>query len=175
MTSHTPPTADLGALLADGLAAAARGDDAMLLRATVRLLWQERTDGHVCLSLADWQERSVESDGPPFPAAAAWAEALRATGLCGEAGAGDDPADGTPLLPLVLDHHRLYLRRDFAAERTIVRSVQRRISPTPPPPRDRPRTHSVPRPAMAEIAPCRDSDCPAFGPWSHLGTCAPPP
>lgn len=128
MTSQTPPAADLGALLADGLATAARAGDAMLLRATVRLLWQERTDGHVCLSLTDWQQRSAEVDGPPFPPEPAWAEALCATGLCGEAGADDDPADGTPLLPLVLDHHRLYLRRDFAAERTIVRAVQRRLA-----------------------------------------------
>jgi exodeoxyribonuclease V alpha subunit len=121
--------ADLGRALAECLAASTptgAAADHALLRATVRRLWAERALGHTCLPLADWQRRPRDDDGV-FPDSGAWAEALAATGVCA-------PADDSvaPTAPLVLDPvGRLYLRRDFAAERTIAAFVRARLQEPP--------------------------------------------
>ncbi len=108
----------LGELLADTLLRRRPVADPSLLRATIGLLCRERDDGHVCVPLADWHGKARDDGGAAFPALATWRDALRPSGLCG---------DGDPTqvpLPLVLDaRDRLYLRRDFAAERRIVRWV----------------------------------------------------
>ncbi len=124
MNADRADTGDLGGLLAQALAKACQGPD-HLLRATIQKLWNERALGHVCLRLADWQQRADDSGGV-LPALSEWSAGLRLTGLCA------DGATDAPRLPLVLDaEDRLYLRRDFVAERTIARFVQRRLAEPP--------------------------------------------
>ncbi|MBX3463793.1 MAG: exodeoxyribonuclease V subunit alpha [Planctomycetes bacterium] len=109
---------ELAALLA-GHAPAAHRD---LVARTVRLLHHEREAGHVCIALADWQGRATDGDATPFPAAAAWTEALLASGLA--TAAADDP-----LLPLVLDGDgRLYFRRHFRDERRLLAHLEARLA-----------------------------------------------
>jgi exodeoxyribonuclease V alpha subunit len=145
------PTADagepqaLGPRLATLLLAHARGGDPALLRASIEQLCLERDHGHVCLLLAELAGRSRRPQQPTdavaagpddWPALDAFRTALHDSGLCHVL-----PADGTPdaeldgeldtaPLPLVLDAGaRLYLRRDFCAERTIVRWLLPRLQP----------------------------------------------
>jgi exodeoxyribonuclease V alpha subunit len=114
--------AEIGALVARVLAAKATGGDRNLLTATVRTLFGERAGGHVCLALADWQRRPTADGAAAFPELGAWRADLLASGVCEPASAGE------PRAPLVLDDaHRLYLRRDFAAERTIAASIRARV------------------------------------------------
>ena len=118
----TPPTAraasveptipELGDRLAEALGRLADGAARPLLERLVRRLCTDRAEGHVCLLLGALHERA-DDDGP-WPAAAALRAALLATAACQT-----DAPDATPA-PLVLDaEDRLYLLRDFAAERTI--------------------------------------------------------
>ncbi|MGB3967917.1 MAG: AAA family ATPase, partial [Planctomycetota bacterium] len=126
MTDPTTAPPELGDLLADTLLARARPHDPALLRATIVLLCRERANGHVCVPLAAWQGQARAGGAAPFPAPVAWRDQLLASGLCGDG----DPA--APPLPLVLDdHHRLYLRRDFVAERRIARWIRTALA-TPP-------------------------------------------
>lgn len=117
-----PPAANLGDLLGQCLRPHAPAIDQGLWAATIRCLWDERAHGHVCLPLADWQGRASGDTGALFPPVAAWRDALLGSGACGPA------SDQRPGTPLVLDAaNRLYLRRDFVAERTIVAWVQRQL------------------------------------------------
>ena len=111
---------ELGERLADALCRRAIGGDPRVLRHLVRRLGQDRAQGHVCLVLDAVRERA-EDDGP-WPAVSTLRTELLASGLCrteAELGTGRDEV-AAPLVPLVLDAgNRLYLLRDFAAERTI--------------------------------------------------------
>jgi exodeoxyribonuclease V alpha subunit len=114
---------DFGPRLADALTVHAPAADRDLLHASIRLLWRERAEGHVCVPLSIWAERSDEATGNTWPAVAAWRSVLRRSGLCA------DGVDAEPCLPLVLDAaDRFYLRRDYVAERTIAAFVQRRLA-----------------------------------------------
>ncbi|MBL8752023.1 MAG: exodeoxyribonuclease V subunit alpha [Planctomycetes bacterium] len=120
---HEPPIADLGARLAEALGAHAPAATHPLLAQSLRVLWREREQGHVCLPLPAWAGRVADGESEPFPGLAAWRSGLTATGLCAD-GRADEPAS-----PLVLDSgDRLYLRRDFVAERTIARCLQQRLA-----------------------------------------------
>ncbi len=113
---------DVGALLARELVAGCTADGP-LLAASIRTLWRQREQGHVCLQLAAWAGRVGDDEDSPFPATGPWRQALRDSGLCAD---GSDPEPATPLV-LVADD-RLYLRRDFVAERSIVAFVQQRLA-----------------------------------------------
>ncbi|MBL8726849.1 MAG: exodeoxyribonuclease V subunit alpha [Planctomycetes bacterium] len=113
---------ELGALLGDHAAAADRD----LVRRTVQLLFREREAGHVCVRLADWQDRAPDDGAPPFPAAATWTERLLASGICD---AGDRPRAPRPL---VLDGDgRLYFLRHFRDERAVLAHLQARLAGPP--------------------------------------------
>jgi exodeoxyribonuclease V alpha subunit len=115
-----PPLPDLGSLLGRALAARAGGDRELLV-ATVRRLLAERAAGHVCLPLPEHAGQPVDDQGALLPAVPTWRAALLGSGIVG----GPDDADR----PLVLDAaDRLYLRRDFAAERTIAAAIRDRIA-----------------------------------------------
>jgi exodeoxyribonuclease V alpha subunit len=117
---------DIGAPLGATLARLARGGDRELLQRTVALLCRERDQGHVCISLAQWQGSRGAEDGMTFPTAKDWRDQLQATGLC-NAGATDEAP-----LPLVLDaRDRLYLLRHFRAEQRILHFLQDRLSRPP--------------------------------------------
>src|SRR5688572_13870156 len=129
-TVHAEPR-ELGQLLADTLLARVQPADPQLLRDTIALLCRERENGHVCVPLAAWQGAARDDGAVAFPALAAWRDALRGSGLCNSTAGGDcDPAAAP--LPLVLDGtDRLYLRRDFAAERRIVRWIRAALQAPP--------------------------------------------
>ncbi|MCU0866890.1 MAG: exodeoxyribonuclease V subunit alpha [Planctomycetes bacterium] len=142
--SARPDAPELGPRLATLLLPRARGGDPALLRASIEQLCLDRDHGHVCLQLAELAGRSRRAegadDGPAagptdWPALDAWRTALRASGLChvlGANGALDADFDTEAPLPLVLDaQSRLYLRRDFTAERTIARWLLPRLQPLP--------------------------------------------
>lgn len=118
----------LGDELATLLGRRAALQQAALLQRTVRLLYREREAGHVSISLTDWQQRAFDDQSEPFPAAAAWTEQLRASGLCG----GEHTGPTTAPLPLVLDDAgRLYFRRHFRDERRVLEHLQRRLAAPP--------------------------------------------
>lgn len=135
MNATPPPTAtqnpaddaqvpELGERLAEALCRRAIGGDRRVLGRLVRRLCQDRALGHVCLELGALPERPDE-DGP-WPAPAASRATLLASGLCrtettpGPADAAGSASATAPATLLVLDAgDRLYLQRDFAAERTI--------------------------------------------------------
>lgn len=99
---------------------------AELVRDTVRLLCREHEAGHVCLALADWQERRFDADCAPFPAAAAWSEQLLASGVCAS------DFDARAPLPLVLDASgQLYLLRHYRDERRILEQLLPRLDAPP--------------------------------------------
>ncbi len=80
--------------------------------------------GHVCLPLADLVD--AQAPGAP-PDAAAWRQALRASGVVGA------PTD-VQRLPLVLDDEdRLYLQRDFMFERRLAARLAHCVRPLPRP------------------------------------------
>lgn len=115
---------ELGERLAAALCARATGGDRRVLARIVRRLSQDRAQGHVCLLLDAVRERP-DDDGP-WPATAALRRELLASGVCRTDAelTGAELAGGlappAPPAPLVLDAgDRLYLLRDFAAERTI--------------------------------------------------------
>lgn len=116
---NAPPLPDLGALLGRALAARASGDRELLV-ATVELLLGTRAMGHVCLPLAEHCGQPTKTGGQ-LPAAEAWRAALVASGAV----AGPEATDR----PLVLDaNDRLYLRRDFVAERAIAAAIRDRLA-----------------------------------------------
>lgn len=115
-TKHSVPSEptipQLGDRLAEALGRLADGAARPLLERLVRRLCADRAEGHVCLLLGTLHERA-DDDGP-WPSAPELRRALLATTACQT-----DAPDATPA-PLVLDaEDRLYLLRDFAAERTI--------------------------------------------------------
>jgi exodeoxyribonuclease V alpha subunit len=125
----TPP---LGRAVADALLAHRRGGDAALLRATIERLCRDRGDGHVCLHLPTLVGQPRDDDGGTgtparsvWPDLTTWTANLRDSGLCG-----DGSQVPAPTTPLVLDGaQRLYLRRDFVAERTIAAWLAVRLVP----------------------------------------------
>ena len=123
-TGNDAAVPELGERLADALCRRAVGGDRHVLARLVRRLCQDRALGHVCLVLDALPERS-DVDGP-WPTATVLRAALLASGMCRAEGAraGEAGEQGPDALvastPLVLDAgDRLYLHRDFAAERTI--------------------------------------------------------
>jgi exodeoxyribonuclease V alpha subunit len=113
----------IGELLANALLRGRTGADTALLRATIERLCRDRADGHVCLRLDELADTPRDDGAPPWPQLAQWTAALRGSGLC-------DDGNGAEPRPLVLDAaSRLYLRRDFAAERTIRDWLLPRLAP----------------------------------------------
>ena len=107
--------------IADTLVTLAKGGDLDLLRATVALLCQQRDEGHVCVSLQQWQGQQLEGRAA-FPSADAWRAQLFATQLC-NAGAEDAPP-----CPLVLrNNDRLYLLRHFRTEQRLLGFLRARL------------------------------------------------
>jgi exodeoxyribonuclease V alpha subunit len=133
---------DLGARLAQLLLPHASTTDPQLLRATIEQLCLDRGQGHVCLLLDELagEARPTETaterprTGPErWPGLTAWRRELAISGICHVLAPGspvDAELDAAAPLPLVLDGgSRLYLRRDFVAERTIVRWLLPRLQP----------------------------------------------
>lgn len=120
LSPHPDPRPEpqaLGVRLAAALSLHQRGGQAALVRATIERLCRDRGEGHVCLRLPELAATPADPADPAagvWPPLPEWTAALRQSGLC------DDGAPAAPPHPLVLDAAgRLYLRRDFAAERTI--------------------------------------------------------
>ncbi len=125
MRPRPEPGQDLGAELGAMLAARARGDGD-LVRRTVRALFRERQQGHVCVALASLLPD--DADPTPFPAPAEWAGRLLAAGVCQPAAHGS----GEEQLPLVLDEaRRLYFLRHFRDERTVLAGIVARLAQPP--------------------------------------------
>ena len=123
------PAPDLGERLAAALLRRAHGGDAAVLTATIRRLCTDRSLGHVCLALPDRAGSACEPEDSStgalaaWPTLTAWRAELAASGLCG------DGRDAAALHPLVLDRAgRLYLRRDFVAERTLRDWLRQRMT-----------------------------------------------
>lgn len=108
-------TAPLAAMLLQHLPPLATGGDAAALALALTALGQALERGDVCVPLAN-----ATTDVP------ALRRELLASALVGT------DADGDTELPLVLDdQHRLYLRRDFRAERTVAAFVGERLQQPP--------------------------------------------
>jgi exodeoxyribonuclease V alpha subunit len=116
---------DLDIHLADLLARLSGGDDPRL-RLAAALVSHRTGEGHVCADLAATAGRPIVegvADAPVAPDLAAWTAALRVSAVVGS------DADDTPL---VLDGAgRLYLRRYWAYERTLVDDLLARSAATP--------------------------------------------
>ncbi|MBL8725507.1 MAG: exodeoxyribonuclease V subunit alpha [Planctomycetes bacterium] len=125
MNDPLGPAGSLGPHLARALQRQQTQGDRALLAATVQLLDEQRSQGHVCLVLGDWAGRSGATPSHVLPPAAAWRAALLATGLCAAPGT-------TPRTPLVLDaDDRLYLLRDHTAEQQLLAFVRDRVDAPP--------------------------------------------
>ncbi len=111
--------------LADLLERRAAGPHARLTAATGALLSWLRRQGHCCVQLDEWAGRRVRlgDAAVEFPDAAAWRDALRASGLAG---------DGRAAAPLVLDADgRAYLYRFWRAERRLAQRIRARLLAPP--------------------------------------------
>lgn len=118
-----PP--ELGERLAAALCQRAAGGDKLVLARVVRRLCLDRAQGHVCLSLDERRERGGGDDVDALPPASSVRSALLASGLCRS----DAEVAAGIVAPMVLDAAgRLYLHRDFAAERTIRSWLERRLA-----------------------------------------------
>lgn len=125
MNAPATPPGSLGPHLARALQRLQTQGDRALLAATVQLLDEQRSQGHVCVVLSDWAGRSGATNPLVFPPTAAWRSALSATGLCAAPGT-------TPRTPLVLDaDDRLYLLRDHTAEQQLLAFVRERTAAPP--------------------------------------------
>ncbi|MBL8737296.1 MAG: exodeoxyribonuclease V subunit alpha [Planctomycetes bacterium] len=123
MSPHVPsaspgePLRELGDRLAEALGRRVDSGQRALLQRLVRRLCRDRAEGHVCLLLGTLPERP--DDEGPWPALPQLRAALLGSPGCQTPVCQTDAADAIPA-PLVLDRSdRLYLLRDFAAERTI--------------------------------------------------------
>ena len=116
---------DLDIHLADLLVRLSGGDDPRL-RLAAALVSHRTGEGHVCADLAATAGRPIVegvADAPVAPDLAAWTAALRVSAVVGS------DADDTPL---VLDGAgRLYLRRYWAYERTLVDDLLARAAAAP--------------------------------------------
>ena len=116
---------DLDIHLADLLVRLSGGDDPRL-RLAAALVSHRTGEGHVCADLAATAGRPIVEgvpDAPVAPDLAAWTAALRVSAVVGS------DADDTPL---VLDGAgRLYLRRYWAYERTLVDDLLARAAAAP--------------------------------------------
>ncbi|MEQ8763308.1 MAG: exodeoxyribonuclease V subunit alpha [Planctomycetota bacterium] len=100
----------------------APADRSELLALSAALVSRGRRSGHSCLRLAELAGQILPvEDGPDFPALPdlrTWRQALSVPEWVGEGDGGE---------PLVLADDRLYLRRDFEAERRVASAIRARL------------------------------------------------
>lgn len=117
---------ELGDRLAEALGRRVDASQRVLLQRLVRRLCRDRGEGHVCLLLGTLPERP--DDEGPWPALPQLRAALLGSPEGQPPVCQTDAADAIPA-PLVLDgSDRLYLLRDFAAERTIRTWLEARLA-----------------------------------------------
>ncbi len=95
------------------------------LRASLAALSQALRDGHACLDLAAWAgttwQGHAEAEPVELPALADWQARLSGLGI----GPGAEQ-------PVVLDGHRLYLRRYWRFETELAAALRARLADSPP-------------------------------------------
>lgn len=96
---------------------------AALVYHSALLVSAERAHGNSCVELTAWAGQPSPDTTQPFvfPAATEWAGQLLASGRCAA-------PDAVGARPLVLDGHRLYLRRFFLAEQRLAAAIRSRIT-----------------------------------------------
>ena len=97
--------------------------DAALVYHSALLVSAERAQGNSCVELAAWAGQPSPDSADPFvfPDATEWATRLLQSSRCAS------PHD-VEARPLVLDGHRLYLRRFHAAEQRLAAAIHRRLA-----------------------------------------------